>query len=90
MLLRWLLLRLCRSPRELRLMARYRDRINALDADALVPPVRDRRIARSMRLAVLWALLKIQHEHPRRLGALLAALVGLSIVFTLKWTGWVR
>lgn len=91
MLLRLLLLRLCRSWPELRMLWRAIQRYRSLPSEERAQfRLTDKRIKRSMRLSLAWAVVKIQLDTPHILAIGLLGIGGLivqGLMFAVKHIG---
>ena len=88
MLFRLLLLRLCRSWAELRMLWRAIQRYRSLPPQERAQfRLTDKRIKRSMRLSFAWAIWKVQMDTPHivAIGLLgMSGLIAQSVVFAVK------
>ncbi len=88
MLLRLLLLRLCRTQAELRVLWRAIQRYRSLPPEDRVQyRLTDKRIKRSIRLSLAWALWKVQLDTPHIVAIGLVGMGGLiaqGVVFVVK------
>ena len=98
MLLRWLILHLCVTRAEIRLVLRtvsvphvhhVPDLALAKQGKGTARPV-DRRVARSFRLALLAAVLMVHADNPRLVAGALVALPAAMLLLTLWHAGLLR
>ena len=88
MLLRLLLLRLCRTQSELRVLWRVIQRYRSLPPEDRVQyRLTDKRIKRSIRLSLAWAIWKVQLDTPHIVAIGLVGMGGLiaqGVIFVVK------
>ena len=80
MIIRLLMLCLCRNKAQLRIMARLFARYRRLSPEQRAQfQIKDKRVSRSMRLSLLWALFSNQIDTPGVVAIGLLGIVGLVV-----------
>lgn len=86
MIVRWLLLHLCASKSEIRILLRTLEESFDEDGNFLKVKV-GKRIARSLRLSLMWSFLTLSSTSPSLLSAGLLSLVAFVVIAVIRLVG---